>query len=138
MGGSIGPSFPWRSRRIEPVIPRMRGIQYAAASRFYSYCLWNTCMGRGQDYSLSVIAYHLLVRRRPTSPRPDLKTAGRLAERPSRVAAGHREATQALDGRESGGRLEVGTRRCRWWREDDFRGEPALDEIGRASCRERV
>src|SRR5260370_27189945 len=98
----------------------------------------NTCMGRGQDYSSSVIAYHLLVRRRPTSPRPDLKTAGRLAERPSRVAAGHREATQALDGRESGGRLEVGTRRCRWWREDDFRGEPALDEIGRASCRERV
>src|SRR5258708_27216712 len=58
--------------------------------------LWNTCMGRGQDYSLSVIAYHLLVRRRPTSPRPELKTAGRLAERPSRVAAGHREAPQPL------------------------------------------
>src|SRR5262245_66647387 len=40
-----------------------------------------------------VIAYHLLVRRRPASPRPDLTTAGRLAERQSRVAVGHRAAT---------------------------------------------
>jgi hypothetical protein len=56
------------------------------------------------------IIARLLVRRRPTSPRPDPKTTGRLGgttvkggRRPSRSDA-------ALDGREPGGRLEGGTR----------------------------
>src|SRR6266566_2537746 len=57
--------------------------------------LWNTCMGNGQEGSLSVHfislfdgGRHLLV--------PTPRRLAAWAERRSRVAAGHREATQPL------------------------------------------
>src|ERR1700737_4017581 len=78
----------------QPVIPRgKRGIQYAAASRFYHQRLWNTCMGcvKSRRYeAMWVISLfdgerHLLV--------PTWRQLAAWAERGSRVAAGHREAT---------------------------------------------
>src|SRR6266853_4284744 len=89
----------------------------------------NTCMGHGQEESLSGHCDHLLVRRGPTSPRLDLRTAGRPGGAAVKGGHGPSRSDAALDGGEPGARLEVETRRCRWRHEDDFRGEPALDAI---------
>src|SRR5882724_12389980 len=74
----------------------MRVIQYAAASRFYHRRLWNTCMGFGQEIRCQVISMISLF---DGSRHLRVVTSSRLgarAERRSRVAAGHRAATQPL------------------------------------------
>ena len=65
-------------------------------------------------------------------------TSSRLGagvERRSRVAAGHRAATQPLTAASPEPGCEVATRRCRWRHEDDFRGEPRLGrDIASQTC----
>src|SRR5882724_1253762 len=125
-------AMTWRARPHPPLSssakagdPVRRGFSVlSSASLEYLYGVWS------RD-SLSGHFNDLLVRRGPTSPRLDLKTAGRPGG--ATVKGGRRPSRSdvALDGREPGGRLEVETRRCRWRHEDDFRGEPALDAISR-------
>src|SRR6266446_8201111 len=109
----------------------MRAIQYAAPSRPISKTSEYLYGGGQEQRLLGGRHVYLLVRRRvcisSSRPQGDRRLGGATVKggrRPSRSDA-------ALDGREPGDRLEVGTRRCSWRREDDFRGEPALDAISR-------
>src|SRR6266566_2537749 len=98
----VNPGCHTREKRVSSTPRPLDGI---SAPLEYLYGEWS----RG----IVVSSFHILVRRRPTSPRPDPKTTGRLGgatvkggRRPSRSDA-------ALDGREPGGRLEG---RARFWR----------------------